>query len=277
MPSWTEDGVFGMARTIGMFEPSPRSMSAIGNGRGDREDGLVGLDRAVQLGQQPFDVLRLHGDHDDLGALDGGLVVARGLDAVPLADADEPVLPARGRDDLLRRAPVGEQKAGDQGLPDLAGAEDCDFSGHWASKPIAAARGRKAREGLARRGIPPFASPDHDAGDRGCSYEPGGERDPAPRGVALGRRRLRGHCLGRGRVRRRGRRRRNFSRLGHGHGFRCGFRLRVVGRSEQESEGAPEVLVLRRFFGRVRGNRVRRRRLGRHRVGRLGFRFGRCP
>ncbi len=30
MPSWTEDGVFGIARTIGTSSPSPRSMSAIG-------------------------------------------------------------------------------------------------------------------------------------------------------------------------------------------------------------------------------------------------------
>ena len=85
-------------------------------------------------------------------------------------------------------------------------------------------------------------------------HETEAERDPSPRRVVLGRRRLRRHCLRRARVRCRRRRRRGLTRRGRSLG--------IPQRSQRnaEREDGPGGVVLRRPTGRVGGDRGRRQR-----------------
>ena len=79
------------------------------DGRGDREDGLLGLEDLPDLAEQNGEVLRLDGDHDDRRVRDGLGVRQRRLDAVPVGELLEPLVPPPGGDDLGRLAPARAQ------------------------------------------------------------------------------------------------------------------------------------------------------------------------
>ena len=123
IPSWTVEGAFGIERTTGTSRGDV-TLDPRGRDRGrDREDRLLGGEQVADLAEQRLDVLRLDGEHDDVGAADRVGVRGRRLDAVPLAELVGPLLAPRGRDDV---GPVGATQPGEERLADLAGAEDRD-------------------------------------------------------------------------------------------------------------------------------------------------------
>jgi len=69
IPSCTVDGEFGIARTTGMSSPILASMYAVRIACGHGEQRLVAREQRPDLGEQGVDVLRLHGDDDELRAL----------------------------------------------------------------------------------------------------------------------------------------------------------------------------------------------------------------
>jgi hypothetical protein len=92
------------------------------------------------LEQQRAHVLRLHGQQDDV-RLRGGLLRARGGDAVPLGDLGRVVgVPLGGEHAAGRRA--GAQQPGQQRLAQLADAEQRDGRAH---DRLASARRKKTR------------------------------------------------------------------------------------------------------------------------------------
>ena len=88
----------------------------------------------ADLAEQRLDVLRLDGDHHELGAVDRHHVRVGRLDAVGLTELFEALVATRRDDEVPRLAPAGREQAGDERLADLAGAEDCDPSAHAAEK-----------------------------------------------------------------------------------------------------------------------------------------------
>ena len=111
MPSCTIDGVFGIARTTGTPGARCRSISEVGMGGHDRQNGLLGSELWRNIPQEPPNVLRLHRDHDE------GCVVCRvdaeceRRDPVALAKLDRPFGATVRGDDLG----LGERQPEEEG------------------------------------------------------------------------------------------------------------------------------------------------------------------
>lgn len=96
-------------------------------GRG-ADDQAVGGDVRGEFVQELAHVLRLDREDEDVGVL-GRLRVGDGLDPVPRVEFLGPVAPAGGHQEV-GRSPARPDHPAEQGLADLAGAEDCDCLGH---------------------------------------------------------------------------------------------------------------------------------------------------
>ena len=106
MPSWTVDGVFGIARTTGTPSESRLSMRDVGIAAATESTVCSGRISVADLAEQALDVLRLHRDDDERGARRRVVVRERGLDAVALAKLGDPLGAARRRGDLAGLAPA---------------------------------------------------------------------------------------------------------------------------------------------------------------------------
>ena len=99
-----------------------------GDARGAADDQAVGGDVRGEFVEERAHVLGLDGEDEGVGAL-GGLGVGDGLDAVAGAELLG-AFGAAGRDQEVGGGPAGADHSAEQGLADLAGAEDCDCLGH---------------------------------------------------------------------------------------------------------------------------------------------------
>ena len=182
MPSSTRTGVFGMTRTTGVPSARRSSKKEVGMPAARADDQAVGGDVRGELVQEGAHVLRLDGEDQGVGGL-GRLGVADGLDAVAGAQFLG-ALRAAGGDEEVGGRPAGPDHSGEQGLADLAGAEDCD---------LLRRRGRGGRGG--HRGSPLAVRSPCTA----SSFQDGGARARGPPG---GTARGRAACGGAARSRR---------------------------------------------------------------------------
>ncbi len=130
-----------------------------GDAGGRADDEAVGSDVVGELVEEPAHVLRLDGEDERVGAL-GGVLVGDGFDAVPLGEFPGAFWAARG-DQEVGGGPAGADHAAEEGLADLAGAEDRDCLGHCSAHlavgfvpgailPLGAPAGRRCPRGGTR-------------------------------------------------------------------------------------------------------------------------------
>ena len=126
IPSWTVDGVFGIARTTGTPSARYRSTVAVGVAAAIVRTVCSGAIAVPISLEQRLDVLRLHREDDERGARGGLDIARRRLHAVPLHELRDALVASRRRRELGRLTPAGGEEPGDQRFADPPGAEDRD-------------------------------------------------------------------------------------------------------------------------------------------------------
>ena len=127
MPSWTVDGVFGIARTTGTRSASRLSIRDVGIAAATERTVCSGRISVPISPRRPSMSCGLTAMTTRRRA--GGRVVVgqRCLDAVALAQLGDALGPTGSRGDLGRLAPARREQPGDQRLADASGAEDRDL------------------------------------------------------------------------------------------------------------------------------------------------------
>ena len=173
MPSWTVEGVFGIARTTGTPGPSDRSTTAVGIAAAIVSTVCSGEIEAADLAQENVEVLRLHGDHDQRGSARRLGVRERRADAVALLELVEAFGPAARGHEVARLSPARRadprraprRSCPHRALRSCARRRACRSLG---SDPPTAARTSRARSGSAPGTSPRFQPASRYAPARPC-------------------------------------------------------------------------------------------------------------